>query len=68
MHETIQELMAIAEVNVPIQQDPARLRKSDQRRVCGSNSKIKQATGWTHSIQWHDSLRDILRDWEDKLK
>lgn len=64
--EIIERLADAAGVSVTIKQDAARLRPSEQRRICGSFEKLRAATGWTPKIGIDESLRDILDDWTRK--
>jgi GDP-4-dehydro-6-deoxy-D-mannose reductase len=64
--EIIERLAHAAGVSVTIKQDAARLRPSEQRRMCGSFEKLRAATGWTPEIGIDQSLRDILDDWTRK--
>lgn len=57
-------LATLAGVEIAIEQDPARLRKSEQRRMCGNPAKITHATGWAATTPLDDSLADMLRYWE----
>lgn len=63
----VEQLAGLAGVNVTVRTDPARQRKVEQRRACGSADKLYQDTGWQPRITWSDSLADILRYWEEKL-
>ncbi|VVM43424.1 GDP-6-deoxy-D-mannose reductase [Pseudomonas fluorescens] len=64
----IEQLADLAEVPVQLVQDPARMRRADQRRVCGSHTKLTRTTGWTPEITTQQSLRAILSDWEKRVK
>lgn len=64
----IEQLGDIAQVDVQLIQDPARLRRAEQRRVCGSPAKLRQATGWTPETTTQQSLRAILSDWEIRVQ
>jgi len=64
----IEQLGDIAQVDVQLIQDPARLRRAEQRRVCGSPAKLQQATGWTPETTTQQSLRAILSDWEIRVR
>lgn len=64
----IEQLGDLAQVDVQLIQDPARLRRADQRRVCGSHAKLAQTTGWTPEITTQQSLRAILSDWEKRVR
>jgi GDP-4-dehydro-6-deoxy-D-mannose reductase len=64
----IEQLGDLAQVDMQLIQDPARLRRADQRRVCGSHARLAQTTGWTPEITTQQSLRAILSDWEKRVK
>ncbi|CAI8707328.1 GDP-mannose 4,6-dehydratase [Pseudomonas chlororaphis] len=63
----IEQLADIAQVEMELVEDPARLRRSEQRRVCGSADKLQQATGWMPKTPIEQSLRAILTDWETRV-
>jgi GDP-4-dehydro-6-deoxy-D-mannose reductase len=60
-------LLQLAGVEAAVEQDPLRLRRAEQRRICGSPRKLEQDTGWTRRYSLDTSLADILNDWEAKL-
>ncbi|MFZ3283123.1 GDP-mannose 4,6-dehydratase [Pseudomonas sp.] len=64
----IEQLADLAEVNMQLVQDPARMRRADQRRVCGSHARLTKTTGWMPEITTQQSLRAILSDWEKRVK
>ncbi|MHB2250757.1 GDP-mannose 4,6-dehydratase [Pseudomonas fitomaticsae] len=64
----IEQLGDLAEVELQLVQDPARLRRADQRRVCGSHQRLARITGWTPQITTQQSLRAILSDWETRVR
>jgi GDP-4-dehydro-6-deoxy-D-mannose reductase len=64
----IEQLGDLAEVEMQLVQDPARMRRADQRRVCGSHAKLAKATGWSPAITTQQSLRTILSDWETRVR
>ena len=55
------KLVELAGKTVNLVQDPARLRKADQRRVCGDNTRITQDTGWQPRYALDQTLSDILQ-------
>ena len=59
-------LAELAGIDIAIEQDPARLRKAEQRRICGNPSKIRRATGWEAAIPLDESLAEMLHHWEDE--
>ena len=46
IRELIELLADIAQVELEIVQDPARMRRAEQRRVRGSHARLHDATGW----------------------
>ncbi len=64
----IEQLGDLAEVELQLVQDPARMRRADQRRVCGNHAKLATATGWAPAITTQQSLRTILSDWETRVR
>ena len=64
----IEQLADLAQVDLQLVQDPARLRRAEQRRVCGSPAKLQQSTDWTPAITTQQSLRAILSDWETRVE
>ncbi|WP_339545401.1 GDP-mannose 4,6-dehydratase [Pseudomonas sp. RA_35y_Pfl2_P32] len=64
----IEQLADLAQVEVQLIQDPERLRRAEQRRVCGSHARLHQTTGWTPELTTQQSLRAILSDWESRVR
>lgn len=62
----LDRLVEMAGVNIRIEQDPARMRQAEQRRMCGDPSKIQEATGWQATTSLDESLAAMLRYWEEK--
>lgn len=60
-------LADLAGVTTEIVTDPARLRPSEQRRMCGSHARITGATGWQPSIAFGDTLTQLLDYWMQEL-
>lgn len=57
------ELMCIiAGVSPEVRQDPAKLRRAEQRRMVGNANALREATGWAPSIAIETTLQDILQD------
>jgi GDP-4-dehydro-6-deoxy-D-mannose reductase len=63
----LQRLIEIAGMQVHIAADPSRMRKSEQRRMCGSAAKIRGATGWIPTVPLEQSLQRVLDHWEGEL-
>lgn len=66
IRELIMQMADLAEVDVTLEQDPARLRRAEQRRVAGTCEKLRAQTGWQPTITTTTTLRDVLQDGEKK--
>lgn len=64
VRSVIEELFDIAGVAMDIVVDPARLRRSEHRRMRGSHDKLRRDTGWAPSVPFRQTLADILAHWE----
>ncbi len=60
-------LAEIAGVEIVVQQDTKRLRKSEHRRVVGDPAKIQRATGWRSKIELDESLASVLHEWKKEI-
>ena len=60
----LDRLAELAGVAITIEQDRARLRRAEQRRVCGDPAKITRTTGWVANTPLDESLAAMLRYWE----
>lgn len=67
IRDLIQQLAELAGVELELVEDPARMRRAEQRRVCASNAKLHQATGWKPNITIRQTLGTILSDWETRV-
>jgi GDP-4-dehydro-6-deoxy-D-mannose reductase len=66
LREIIQGLLDAAGVRMTMEVDAQRLRPSEQRRMCGSYSKLRAHTGWQPRIPLHKTLADIVEYWDEK--
>lgn len=62
IHEVLDRLRAQALVEIPVEQDPERLRPSDDPVLVGDNSKLR-ALGWRSTISLDQSLAEIITHW-----
>lgn len=63
----LDHLAELAQVEIRIEQDAARLRRSEQRRVRGNPAKIRKATGWQAVTGIDESLKAMLNHWEREI-
>jgi GDP-4-dehydro-6-deoxy-D-mannose reductase len=65
--DVLDRLVALARVQVTVQQDPARMRPSDNPLVLGDASRLKSDTGWTPEIPLDRTLEDLLAWWRTQV-
>jgi GDP-4-dehydro-6-deoxy-D-mannose reductase len=68
IRDLLQLLLTLAGVDAKIEQDPARLRRAEQRRMVASFAALLGDTGWQPVIPMERSLQDVLNDWENALR
>jgi GDP-4-dehydro-6-deoxy-D-mannose reductase len=61
--DLLERLLGMARTRVTAQQDPARLRPSDNPIVLGDPSRITADTGWRPEIPIETTLADLLAWW-----
>lgn len=67
MKEILEKLLAISQTDVKIEVDPRRLRPSDVPVLLADSSKFRKLTGWEPSIPFHQTLRDLLDYWRERV-
>jgi GDP-4-dehydro-6-deoxy-D-mannose reductase len=68
IREMLNRIVEMAQVEVRIETDPARLRPSDVEILIGDSSKFRADTGWEPRIPFEQTLRDLLDHWRRTLK
>ncbi|MCP4403311.1 MAG: GDP-mannose 4,6-dehydratase [bacterium] len=63
IQSVLDRLLAMTDVNITVEEDPARLRPSDVQILLGDYSKFHAATGWEPTIPFEKTLQDILNYW-----
>jgi GDP-4-dehydro-6-deoxy-D-mannose reductase len=67
MQEVLDKLLAMSRVKVDVRVDPTRLRPSDVMILWADYSKFKDATGWSPTITYDQTLRDLLDYWRERV-
>jgi len=62
LRSILQDLCRIAGIDPPIVQDPARMRASEQTRMCADPTRLRTHTGWEPAVPFDVTLTDILTD------
>jgi len=65
--DLLERLLTLARTRVTVQQDPARLRPSDNPVVLGDPSRLTADTGWRATIPIETTLDDLLAWWRTRL-
>jgi GDP-4-dehydro-6-deoxy-D-mannose reductase len=60
-------LLDISGLHVEIEQDPKRMRPSDVMVLEGSAEKIKKDVGWTPSIPFEKTMKDLYEFWLERV-
>ncbi len=63
IREMLDKIIGMAQVEVKVETDPARLRPSDVEILIGDSSKFRADTGWEPRIPFDQTLRDLLDHW-----
>jgi GDP-4-dehydro-6-deoxy-D-mannose reductase len=61
--EILAALLQLSGVSATVTVQPNRRRATDTRTCVGTAAKLHAATGWTPTIPWEQTLRDLLEDW-----
>lgn len=61
--DVLDALLQMSTVAISKEEDPTRMRPSDVPDLVCDPSKIKNETGWTPTISFEESLKDILDYW-----
>jgi GDP-4-dehydro-6-deoxy-D-mannose reductase len=59
-------LLASTNVKPTVEQDPDKMRPSDNPIVYGSFDKIQEDTGWAPEIALATTFVDVIADWRSK--
>jgi GDP-4-dehydro-6-deoxy-D-mannose reductase len=68
IRKMLDRIIELANVEVKVETDPARLRPSDVEILIGDSSKFRADTGWEPRIPFEQTLRDLLDYWRRTLK
>jgi GDP-4-dehydro-6-deoxy-D-mannose reductase len=68
IRDLLDKIIRMAQVEVKVETDPARLRPSDVEILIGDSSKFRADTGWEPRIPFDQTVRDLLDYWRRTLK
>lgn len=67
IREMLDVLLSFSNVQISIEEDPARLRPSDVEILLGDYTKFQQATGWHPEIPFKTTMKDLLDYWRARV-
>jgi GDP-4-dehydro-6-deoxy-D-mannose reductase len=65
--DILNELLALATVDIRVEPDPERMRPNDTPFAIGDSALALQILGWQPRIPWQDTLRGVLEDWRSRM-
>lgn len=66
--EILDQLSAMAECPIPVEQDPSKMRPSDTPVICCDHSRLTRDTGWEPEISMETILQETLEEWRKTYK
>lgn len=66
--DVLSQLLQIAELTIPVEQDLQFMRLSDVPRLICDSTAFRNATGWKPEIPFEQTLRDLFDYWMERLK
>jgi GDP-4-dehydro-6-deoxy-D-mannose reductase len=67
IRQVLEILLGLAQAEVEVRQDPARLRPSDVEVLVGDCSRFKRISGWEPTIPFEVTAKDILEYWRERV-
>lgn len=67
LRDALDLLLGFLPARIDVATDPARLRPSDVPLLVADNRALREATGWSPTIPFEQSLRDILDWWRGQI-
>lgn len=66
LKEMVEMIAEIVGVEIRIIRDSNLIRPNDNRRIIGSNEKLKRELGWKNNRSLYDSLKEIIDCWQNE--
>lgn len=60
-------LLSFSDIDIEVQQDPARMRPSDVEILLADTTKFRELTGWEPEIPLEKTLEDLLNYWRERV-
>jgi GDP-4-dehydro-6-deoxy-D-mannose reductase len=65
--DILHELLDLANLHTEVATDTARLRGTEIRSASGNVGRARQLLGWAPTIEWRQTLTDVLADWRTRV-
>lgn len=65
--EILDRLCSMAKCEIPVVQDPGKMRPSDTPVICCDHEKLTNHTGWQPELSIDQMLKDALADWRNRV-
>ena len=67
LKDIIQTMSTVLNLDVEIELNPALVRPNENKKIIGSYNKINTHLGWEPTITIENSLKNIIKYWQDEL-
>jgi GDP-4-dehydro-6-deoxy-D-mannose reductase len=65
--DVLEQLLRNSQTKISLEQDPARLRSTDYRRVVGNASRARHCLAWSPQCRFEDTIVEVLNDWRTRV-
>lgn len=65
--DILTQLLDLAGVKAQVETEAARQRATDIPLALGDSSQMRDLTGWQPRVEWAQTLRDVLDDWQVRV-
>jgi GDP-4-dehydro-6-deoxy-D-mannose reductase len=66
--DALAALLALAKIEVRVEEEQARLRPSDIPRAIGNATQAHRLLNWHPTIPWQQTIADTLHDWRTRVR
>lgn len=67
MEALLNKMIASSGLKINVEKDETLFRSAEQQRICGSNEKLRNETGWLPEILLEQTLADMVDEWKNRL-
>lgn len=67
MEALLNKMISSSGLKINVEKDETLFRSAEQQRICGSNEKLRNETGWLPEILLEQTLADMVDEWKNRL-